>query len=237
MSSSAAGPGSPAHRVARLWILLYVIAWGSLMFVVSPFDLPLSMAVHTKDSWFGNVIFEYGTYPSYLIYVLSAVSLVVGFFTSVSPLMKKAASTMLISAIVQPLAITQILKFIWGRIRFFDLNNDFSLFTPFYLPNDPGAGQSFPSGHVASAFVFASLAALMWQQGKKRAGFAIGFATLAWGVTVAAFRIINGAHYLTDTLFSAGLALLLAPFLARAGASLIERFGTESRVGQTKSGA
>ena len=46
--------------------------------------------------------------------------------------------------------LIQIIKSLWGRVRFRDLAIGFSNFTPWYFPQGVTGGHSFPSGHIPS---------------------------------------------------------------------------------------
>ncbi|MBI5543116.1 MAG: phosphatase PAP2 family protein [Deltaproteobacteria bacterium] len=76
----------------------------------------------------------------------------------------------------------------------------------------PGVGDfSFPSGHVAVAMALAPWAWLLWREGRTRAALVVGGATLGWAGAVAYGRVLYGAHFLTDVVFSVGLGVALAP--------------------------
>ena len=120
------------------------------------------------------------------------------------------ALAIVILAVIHPLIITQGFKFLWGRVRFRDLGVDFKGFTPFYVPAGPGAGLSFPSGHVAMALVLTPLVFFL----NRLRGLALG-GVLLYGLVVAFGRIQAGAHYLTDCIFPIGLSFLLGAVLVR----------------------
>ncbi len=95
-----------------------------------------------------------------------------------------------------------ILKVLWGRIRFRDLQDAASFF-PWYQPCAQG-GTSFPSGHVStfSACAF-SLCSLPFFKEKKI------FFIIVWGAICIMMisRVIMGAHYVSDT--AAGMLIAL----------------------------
>ncbi|WP_157729889.1 phosphatase PAP2 family protein [Bacterioplanes sanyensis] len=68
-------------------------------------------------------------------------------------------------------------------------------FTPAFVVNEAGNGKSFISGHAAMAFYFMALAWVF----RRRSWLYWG---LALGVVMSAVRIMQGGHFLSDTVFS-----------------------------------
>lgn len=95
-----------------------------------------------------------------------------------------------------------ILKVLWGRIRFRDLQ-DAASFCPWYLPCAQG-GTSFPSGHVstfsACVLCFCSLPFIK----EKKIFFIIAWSAIC---IMMISRVIMGAHYVSDT--AAGMLVAL----------------------------
>lgn len=104
--------------------------------------------------------------------------------------------------------IVQLLKEIWGRVRFNDLMQNFSDFTVWYLPQGITGGHSFPSGHAMFGWLF--LPAILFFINKKEIQkyIIISFAIIL-GILVAVGRFIGGYHYASDVLFSSGIVLTL----------------------------
>ena len=99
----------------------------------------------------------------------------------------------------------QPLKVFWGRIRFRDLDALYSNFTPWLVPNGITGNESFPSGHAAMGFVLISFFVLFKDRGWITRYGAYVF-ILMWAITVAASRVIIGAHFLSDVVVgSAGM--------------------------------
>ena len=188
--------------------------WLGTLALVGPYDLAISRQLYIHEGSFGHLIRVWGTLPSGLAQLGAVLWLLIPAWRRRSDLISLLAVTLLVMSILQPYVITTLLKGIWGRTRFFDLHGDWSRFTPFWSPAPSGTGLSFPSGHTATAVVFSPLAAQLWREGQKKASTIMATATLAWGLTVALGRIIHGAHYATDVIFSLGLSILLAPFVA-----------------------
>lgn len=203
---------------ARFWIAWTagLLAWCGALGAASRYDLALSTAVVDAQSTFGRLVRLAGEWPGWLVVAASLLVLILGRapggrLHAARPL----AWPVILLALINPLLVTQLLKQLWGRVRFVQLAADLSDFTPFYLPSGPGAGESFPSGHVAMAFVWAPIPFFLQRRGHPVAAAVAWIVGLAYGSGVAWGRISLGAHYLTDGLFAAGVALLLAPLLVK----------------------
>jgi len=106
--------------------------------------------------------------------------------------------------------VVSLLKLAWGRVRFRDLGPLASEFTPWYAPQGWTGHASFPSGHAAVGWLFLP-ALLLWPPGSR--GYRWAFAaSFAWGAFVAVSRVVIGAHYASDVLFSSALAFALMAF-------------------------
>ncbi len=195
-----------------------------LLFAVSPFDLPLSIAVFNPDSRWARWIAGFGTLPTSVLYVAALVFMLAavprGSPFRKHPLTMKSATALLMMGILQPFAITAVMKALFGRPRFVQLQGHYALFTHFYQSSDLLQGASFPSGHVATATVMFPIAWVLWREGRRPAGATVFALTAAWGIITAAGRIVAGAHYLTDTVFSFGLAIVLSPLVGDAARAL-----------------
>lgn len=91
-----------------------------------------------------------------------------------------------------------VIKTIWGRERYVDLQTQGAAFTPWYKPAGKG-GDSFPSGHAAfAATLFLLLPLTQFSHifsGKFKTVFTV--ASVFTAVTMIA-RISDGHHYLSD---------------------------------------
>ncbi len=117
------------------------------------------------------------------------------------------AKTSILLAVVNPLLFVQSIKLLWGRTRFRDLSDDNREFTPWFAPQGITGHRSFPSGHTAMGWMVLPLLLLLPKTGVYRRIFQglIFF----WGLFVAIGRIVIGAHYGSDVLFSSGMAFFI----------------------------
>ncbi len=105
----------------------------------------------------------------------------------------------------------QCIKYLWGRVRFRQLDAAFSQFTPWYLPQGITGFDSFPSGHAATGFMLLSLLILFnnKKQWIKNSALLI---IILWGTVLSLSRVVIGAHYASDVLF--GSFFIIMTFLA-----------------------
>jgi len=119
-------------------------------------------------------------------------------------------------AIINPLVVVQIIKLLWGRVRFRDLSLGFVDYTPWFLPQGITGNQSFPSGHTAMGWMFLPLLIIVKDRKNTDAVKILSsILILGWGLFVGLSRIVIGAHYASDVLFSTGFAAIITILLYR----------------------
>jgi membrane-associated phospholipid phosphatase len=204
-----------ARTFWAIWGIGFAL-WAAALVIASSWDLDIAIAVANPDAAFGRLVATGGEWPAWAV-VLGCVIVLIAGRKQASPLRPLwiPALGIIILAIIHPLAITQGFKFLWGRIRFRDLGVDFIGYTPFYIPAGPGAGLSFPSGHVAMACVVSPIVFFLARLRGFRWALIALIPVLLYGLPVAWGRMLAGAHYLSDCLFSIGLSFLLAAILVR----------------------
>ena len=132
---------------------------------------------------------------------------------------RKIAGVIALLAVINPLLFVQITKILAGRIRFRDLALGYTNFTPWFLPPGVSAGgSSFPSGHAAMSFMFIPLLIpisemLVENRSKKILSIILMIIVIGWALFVAASRVVVGAHYASDVLFSGGMACIITILL------------------------
>ena len=104
----------------------------------------------------------------------------------------------------------QVVKYLWGRVRFRELNTAFSQFTPWYLPQGITGFDSFPSGHAAMGWILLPLLILLVNK-KPWIRYSVLILILIWAVILAVSRVVIGAHYASDVLF--GSFFIIITFL------------------------
>lgn len=110
------------------------------------------------------------------------------------------------------LLIATPVKIFWGRIRFRDLAENYSNFTPWYLPNGITGNQSLPSGHAAMSFMMIVLFVFFMDKPFYKRIILKGL-VISWGLAVCASRVVMGAHFTSDVLFGAMIMIVTYLFL------------------------
>lgn len=110
------------------------------------------------------------------------------------------------------LLFVQPLKIFWGRIRFRDLAEYYSNFTPWYFPNGITGNQSFPSGHAAMGFMMMALFVFAIDKSIYKRVMLKGI-ILSWAIAVCASRVVIGAHFTSDVLFGSFIMIISYLFL------------------------
>ena len=108
------------------------------------------------------------------------------------------------------LLVNAILKQYWGRPRpsqTIEYGGQWE-YRPIFPPGTPGKGASFPCGHCTMGFVFLATAAFY----PRSKSLAVGGVTtgLVLGGLLSAARIVQGAHFTSDTVWSFGLVGITA---------------------------
>jgi hypothetical protein len=80
-----------------------------------------------------------------------------------------------------------------------------------FQPGTPGKGQSFTCGHCSMGFLFCSL--LVFRRKNALLAWAGVITGLVLGGLLSAARVVQGAHFLSDTLWSLGIVLMVTILL------------------------
>ncbi len=124
------------------------------------------------------------------------------------------AGIILLLAIINPLVFVQLIKFLWGRVRFRDLGPGFIDYTPWFLPQGINGNESFPSGHTAMGWMFLPLLIVVKDRKNTDIVKILSYILiLGWGLFVGLSRIVIGAHYASDVLFSTMMAAVITILL------------------------
>lgn len=102
-----------------------------------------------------------------------------------------------VCVILTSILITFILKNLWGRIRFRDLES-ISEFTMWFLPQGLCGHFSFPSGHVTAASSILSLLVISKYNREQKTTIPVVIIVYSFILCMVVSRMIMGAHYLSD---------------------------------------
>jgi membrane-associated phospholipid phosphatase len=95
--------------------------------------------------------------------------------------------------------IIELMKMFWGRVRFRNLDGDYSQFTNWLTINGNTGDHSFPSGHTGGAGMSYLIMLLPYISKKLQRNLPLCFgAAFCYTTAVAITRLVMGAHYLSD---------------------------------------
>jgi membrane-associated phospholipid phosphatase len=202
-------------------IPIIMMIWASLAIMFGIYDLQISHALVDDTAQWASFLHVYGEIPGYALAAISFITLII----SASTRNKSSAWNRLfifsavsfLFFIIYPIAAVHVIKFLVKRVRYRNLASDFSNYTPWFLspisPSFNNAYASFPSGHAAAAFSLLPITILF----KNKAGkYLSGSLVIAWGAAVSLSRIVVGAHYASDVLFSACMGFMIFILLTNA---------------------
>jgi membrane-associated PAP2 superfamily phosphatase len=187
------------------------------------FDVDRSVAQHFYDPGRGWPIgegalwlwlYRYGTVPGLVLTLAALVGFALSFRSrQFRPWRRECLLIFLTAVIGGGLLVNAVFKPYWGRPRprQVTLYGGQYDYREFYRPGIPGQGQSFPCGHCTMGFVFVSALALR-RRAPAAALAGTGFG-LAYGGLLGLCRIVQGAHFVTDVLWSFGILSLVAAVL------------------------
>lgn len=210
-----------ANRAILVLVLAFIAA--AAIFVGAPaIDLAASQAVFLGERrfWLTDSAFAIAVNKATpkVVWVASAaiiLGMIAGASWRIRGLEFRRMLFLALSFAIGPgLVVNGVLKEYWGRAR----PNDVAAFggpaqfSPALVPADQcDSNCSFVSGDVAVAFAFVAVAVLLPARWRP-AGIAIAFLL---GIGVAALRVLQGAHFLSDVVFAALFTLLPIAVLAR----------------------
>ncbi len=108
----------------------------------------------------------------------------------------------------------QVTKYLWGRVRFRELDSAFSQFTPWYSPQGLTGFDSFPSGHAAMGWMLLALLILFASE-KQWIKNSVLTIIIVLGILLATSRVVVGAHYASDVLFGSFFIILVFIILVK----------------------
>jgi lipid A 4'-phosphatase len=160
-------------------------------------------------------IYHYGNIPALILSIGALIILLLSAYKSkFNKYVKQALFLILVMAIGPGLLINSVLKDNWGRPRPRNVQ-DFGGKHQFeqVLTIDPESpGKSFPCGHASMGFYFFVLFFIFRKKRLKLANISLVFALL-WGSFIGLARIVQGGHFLSDVIWTAGLMYLVTSLI------------------------
>jgi membrane-associated PAP2 superfamily phosphatase len=194
-------------------------------------DLSVSAPFYIEGKWpvgdrfFWQLLYRLDRLPSISLGVVGLAAFLISFAGVEYCRWRRSGIFLLVLLILGPgLLVNTVLKEHWGRPRpreIVEFGGKKQFLQPWQKGED-GNGRSFPSGHSSAAFYMAA-PYLIYRRKDRRRAYAWLAGGLLFGIVMSIARITQGAHFLSDALWSFGMvalvALLLAGLLDLDGAS------------------
>jgi len=167
---------------------------------------------YLKDAHPWDWLYDYGTWPGFLI---TGTALVIGIGGFMVPEWRKwrleCGVILLTLMIGSGLIVNTGLKQHWGRPRPRQIIQfgGSAEFLPLGVRGNPGGGNSFPSGHASMAFYWMSLY-FVWRNHKPRTALMFLAIGLIYGMVMGMARMVQGGHFASDVLW-AGAIMYFTP--------------------------
>ncbi|EGQ5754022.1 phosphatase PAP2 family protein [Enterococcus faecalis] len=97
------------------------------------------------------------------------------------------------------LEVNHALKDFWGRVRPYELSSSQKEFTSWIYPNGINGHKSFPSGHTMAATL---MIVFSWFSSSRTNHKRLWTFGIAYGALMGISRVIIGAHFVSDVVFS-----------------------------------
>lgn len=202
-------------RIILDWLIPAVLLTGlTVVFWLTDIDLsaqarfwdPEGGWVH-KDAQPWDALYHYGVVPAWIV-SLSALGVLIASIRArrFRPWRRVCIFLVLVMAVGPGLVVNDVFKKNWGRPRPLDVyqfDGD-RAFVPVLAKSPSGNGNSFASGHASTGFyLFTPYFFLR----RRRRAWAMSFLALglAYGSFVGLARMVQGAHFLSDVVWAAGL--------------------------------
>lgn len=212
------------RRRTDLFIPLALLALISLLFRLTDLDLIISSSLYSPtagwlyaDRSLVQLLYRYGTYPALALGSIclgwTLLSLVIDrlrFFR------RQAIFFVLVLVLGPGLVVNACFKDHWGRPRpreVIELGGE-QKFLPVWQKGVTGQGRSFPSGHASTGFFLMTPFFLYRFENRQKGLLFLGLG-LGYGVLMGMGRIIQGGHFASDVLWSAGFVYLTGFLLSR----------------------
>ena len=212
---------------AELWMTLVLLVIATGLIAHSGADLAISALFFRDGGWpIGDqfpwkLLYRIDRTPAILLVMVCLGGALRSVWTPALRQWRRTALFMLLALVIGPgLLVNAVLKDHWGRPR----PREVAVFggtKSFHQPWQPGVsgqGRSFPSGHASAAF-FLCTPYFVYRRRRPALASAWLAGGILFGLAMSAARIIQGGHFLSDTLWAFGLvwlsSLLLAALLLR----------------------
>lgn len=153
---------------------------------------------------------SYGTLPGLLLSTGALIGLYLSYVRPRWQDLRRYFLLVILAVIIGPgLLVNSCLKNYWGRPRPIQttLYEGKWEYRPVFSPGTPGRGKSFPCGHCTMGYSFLTLA-VFWKRSRRLAWIGVLWG-LFYGSLLGLARMVAGAHFPTDVLWSLGIVTMV----------------------------
>ncbi|QYY35915.1 phosphatase PAP2 family protein [Ruficoccus sp. ZRK36] len=200
-----------------IWIPLAVLAVVSLISWLTPVDMRLAQAFYggggawpIGESRLWRMLYEVGPSLGIVLGAGAFLGFVGGFFWSSLRAWRLPLIFLSLAALIGPAVVVNfIFKDHYGRPRPREVV-EFGGQQQYLEVWVPGKqkGHSFPSGHSSIAFYLMS-PYFVFLASRRRLAYGFLFCGLAYGTIMGLARMVQGAHFMTDVVWAAGMVYLV----------------------------
>jgi len=162
-------------------------------------------------------LYDFGVYPAYTMGTIALLIVIAGYFRASLISIRRQALFIAILLIIGPgILVNSIFKDHWGRPRPVHVDifgGNLSFHQP-WLPGPASRNASFPAGHPSAAFYMSAPYFVMREKKQRRKALLWLWGGILYGVVMGIARVIQGGHFVTDVIWSAGFVYLTAMVLA-----------------------
>lgn len=167
-----------------------------------------------RQPW--QLLYRYGEKPAFMLGSAALLTYLAGFVTTRMVRYRLAALFLALVLVIGPgLVVNSLLKGQWGRPRprhLVELGGTMQFHQP-WQPGPVPRNASFPAGHPAAAFYFSAPYFLLRKSRPRQARWWL-YGGALFGIMMGIARIVQGGHFLSDVIWSAGLVYLTMLILA-----------------------
>ncbi len=208
--------------VLELTVVSVFLVVATTLIAVSGADLAVSSRFYVGgkwpvgDLWFWQLLYKLDRIPSISLGVVGLMLYGLSHVNAKYCRWRRAGAFLVLLLMLGPgLLVNSVFKEHWGRPRpreITEFGGKKQFLQPWHKGED-GKGRSFPSGHSSAAFYMAA-PYLMYRRTNRKRAYAWLTGGLLFGVIMSIARITQGAHFVSDTLWSFGMVALCALLLA-----------------------
>lgn len=197
----------------EVWVPVSILLGLTTLFRFTDLDIAIENIFYSPvDGWVWadsqpyKFLYNFGILPGLIIAVLALVVFIASYGLPKFQKYRKRALFLVLLMVLGPgLTVNVIFKSHWGRPRPRQIEQfgGNSTHLPVWCPGSAGQGSSFPSGHAAVGFYLLAPFFFLRNQHRRWATvfLAIG---VGYGLLMGLGRMIQGAHFASDVLWSGG---------------------------------